>query len=80
MGKPVNGIKCNLHGNTFHSSTATRHLHGNCCEDCSKTGKKTTESFVAQCREKYEEFFDYSETVYSGVKTKLSVKCRKCGK
>ena len=78
MRKPVTGIKCDKH-HIFSVVSATKHVNGDAvCKDCSKTAKNTTERYVAQCREMYDEFFDYSETAYSGAKTKISVKCRKC--
>jgi|GEM_PF-6465838 len=42
--------------------------------------KLTQEEFIKRCIEKFgEDTFDFSETVYINNKTKVKVKCKKCG-
>jgi len=40
----------------------------------------TQEEFIKRCIEKFgNDIFDFSETVYVNSKTKVKVKCKKCG-
>lgn len=41
--------------------------------------RKTLEEFVAQCKEKHGDTYDYSESVYLGSEKKISIKCRTHG-
>lgn len=70
-------IICKEHGP--FSQNFSNHHTGKGCPDCGelKKGvkKKTTEEFVAEANEFHENFFDYTDTVYTGAKEEVSIIC-----
>ena len=71
-------IICPIHGEFWQKPT--NHLQGNGCHKCAKLNRyknsrkqKTTNDFISECREKYNERFDYSKTVYIDAKTPVIV-------
>lgn len=70
-------IICKDHG--VFSQTANRHLQGHGCPKCgakSKT-KKTTESFIQECKELKTVEYDYSKVDYKGNKEPIVIRCVK---
>lgn len=71
-------IICPLHGE--FNQTLNVHLNGHGCYQCgidSNTLNRayTTESFVTSAKEKHNNKYDYTETVYTGIRNKLKIKC-----
>ena len=48
------------------------------CPKCSGKYQPTTKEFIAKCKKKHGNKFDYSEVVYKNQKTKITLKCLKC--
>jgi len=40
----------------------------------------TTEEYIKRAIEKYNDLYDYSEVEYINAKTKIKIRCRRCGK
>lgn len=75
-------IVCPIHGEFFQ--TPHSHLHGHGCRKCfdernSKNRQMDTNSFVKKAKEKYGDLYDYSMVEYVDSKTKIKIKCNKCG-
>ena len=81
--KPIT-FKCLTCGHVFKRDlNLFRYVHT--CPNCNKKKisqerTKTTEEYVQQCKEKYGDLYDYSETVYTQSSEKVRVKCNECGK
>lgn len=75
-------IICKEHG--VFEQTSASHLNGkNGCPTCgkirsainrSKTQKEIIQEFIAI----YGDIYDYSETIYAGCKTKITIRCKEC--
>ncbi|MCD8208245.1 MAG: hypothetical protein LUD72_09945 [Bacteroidales bacterium] len=77
-------IKCRQCGKIFEQ-TPNRHLKGEGCPRCalqSRASKRslTYEEFIEKAVAKHEDKYDYSDVVYKNGSTKISIKCRQCGK
>ena len=75
-------VTCSDHGD--FDVVGASHLNGNGCAKCvqatSKTAQTyTTEAYVAKCKEKFGDLYDYSETVYVFSKDKVKIRCREHG-
>lgn len=73
-------LKCKKCGHEWHTN-AKRILNGQGCPKCA--GKcETTESFLCKLKENCPEIFENIEVLgeYSGSHSKISVKCKKCGR
>lgn len=74
-------IICPIHGEFFQK--AAMHLHGNGCPECAKKyqgpARKSTEEFVQEAQDIHNNKYDYSKTVYTGVKNKVCIICPKHG-
>lgn len=70
-------IICPIHGE--FQQKATMHLHGNGCPECAKKYqgpmRKSTEEFVQEAQDVHNNKYDYSKTVYTGVKNKVCIIC-----
>lgn len=79
-------ITCPTHGDFIQ--LGNKHLLGSGCPECGKesqrqkmTGpKKDTESFVKELRSIYGRKYDYSEVEYKGLRSLVSLTCKKHGK
>lgn len=68
-------ITCQQHG--AFNIVASAHLSGKGCTVCGRNATKgTTEEFVAQSRALYGDRFDYTNTHYNTLRTKVTVRCR----
>ena len=76
-------IVCPIHGSFYQTLNA--HINNKQgCEKCyhdSKIGKykMTTEEFIKRAREVHGDKYDYSQTVYNGLKEKINIICPKHG-
>ena len=74
-------IICRIHGSFWQ--VPTRHLEGAGCRYCAyakHNGKgRTTEEFIAEARAVHGEKYDYSQTKYVNVNTKVKIICPVCG-
>jgi hypothetical protein len=71
-------IICHLHGVFIQQPDS--HLHGTGCPKCGhiKKGKSHNigiKNFIARAKETHGNIYDYSETVYSGMRKKLLIRC-----
>lgn len=66
-------IKCTIHG--YFMQIGSTHLQGKGCMSCSGKRKKTTETFIRESRHIHGDFYDYSLSVYSGIKSKVVIVC-----
>ena len=76
-------IICPKHGE-FHQ-TPSNHLQGKGCKYCAIDNSRITQSkgketFVNDCLMQYGTKYDYNEVTYVNKKTKVRIKCNKCGK
>lgn len=76
-------IRCKLCDFWF-DQRACNHTSGRGCHQCKKNTLSSLnvlskDQFVAVARAIHGDEFDYSETVYSGMKTRIRVRCNKCG-
>lgn len=76
-------IVCPVHG--AFQQTPGNHLAGKGCRKCASQAaanryRKRPESFLAQAQRVHGNEYDYSNTVYSGARDKLTIECRKHGK
>lgn len=69
-------VICSIHGSFF--MTQAHLLEGKNCPKCSGKHRYTTEEFIAECKNKYQDRFDYSNTVYTTAHSYISVKCNIC--
>ena len=53
-------------------------LEGKNCPKCSGKHRYNTEEFIAECKSRYGESFDYSNTIYTTAHSYISVKCNTC--
>lgn len=72
-------IICRIHGE--FRQTPNRHLMGDGCPKCGgeRVGvicRKTQEQFLADAHKMHGDRYDYSETVYKDIKTKVKIGCR----
>lgn len=77
-------IHCKLHDKTFQQRPSA-HLQGQNCPDCGeesrlKTSTHTQEQFLAKCRAKHGNLYDYSEAVYKGSYKDITVICKDHGR
>ena len=71
-------IICKKHGSFFQ--TPNGHLEGkDGCNYCSKKVKKTQEQFIEEAKKIHGDKYDYSKTVYNGIKEKVTIVCKKHG-
>jgi len=72
-------IICPEHGEFWQKPNA--HLNGNGCPKCCINGvKRTKEEFVELAKSIHGKKFNYDDVVYVNSKTKVKIKCNKCGK
>lgn len=72
-------IFCKFHQDYFYQ-IAGDHLYGQGCPKCAGVVKKTQEQFLSEVRKVHgENRYDYSETIYRGLKYKIIIKCNDCG-
>lgn len=69
-------VVCFSHGPW--STTPNKHIMGRGCPRCYGFGK-TTFDFVEEAKAVHGERYDYSDTVYTGAKDKVSIVCRETG-
>lgn len=65
-------IKCNVHGVFFMHPND--HKRGQGCKKC-KSNLRTTESFISECNLIHSNKYTYENTVFTGLKSKVIVKC-----
>lgn len=79
-----NGLKAkvNVVCNTCHHNFDTIYddfVRGNGCPKCAPNQKKTTESFVSECKEAFGENYDYSLVEYISCMKKVKIICHPHG-
>ena len=77
-------LNCEKHGE-FKIIPANMLYKNEGCKECGiekmKQSKSLTrQEFINKANRLYENFFDYSLTIYKNNKTKLKIICKKCGK
>ena len=75
-------IICDKHGEFLQ--TASGHTYGKGCNKCGITTRiknsiMEKEEFIARCKIAHNGIYDYRDTVYLGIKEKVSVNCKKHG-
>ena len=65
------------HGETWQLPYS--HLNGVGCKVCSHRIQYTTDTYIKRAKEVHGNKFDYSKVKYINKKTKISIKCNKCG-
>ena len=75
-------IVCPKHGEFWQTPHA--HLSGCGCQKCyderrGQARKLSTEKFIEKAKKKYGDAFDYSQVDYVDSRTKVIIKCNKCG-
>lgn len=75
-------VTCRKHGDW--SANAYDFLHGHGCPQCGIDAVKqkrrmTQDEFIARCRERHGDEYDYSYAVYRGKRQKVTIVCRKHG-
>lgn len=66
-------ITCKKHGDFFQYTG--NHLAGSGCPICYGTHKKTTEQFIEEAKRIHGDKYDYSKTVYTNSKEKVTIIC-----
>lgn len=71
-------IICRKHGE--FKSNAYDFLHGHGCPECARetskeARRKEQELFIAQCRAKHGDKYDYSQTIYKGCQQRITIIC-----
>lgn len=66
-------IKCPIHGAFFQ--TPVNHLKGCGCPHCAGVALSDTATFIEKAKNVHGNKYDYSNTIYTNVKTKISVIC-----
>ena len=74
LQKPVTVI-CRKDGTVFEMRPQSILFGRSGCPKCPKRPRLTTEEFISRCKAKHGERFDYSNTVYTTMKDKVSVRC-----
>lgn len=69
-------VICAVHGSFW--MTQAHLLEGKNCPKCSGKHRYNTEEFIAECKSRYGESFDYSNTIYTTAHSYISVKCNTC--
>lgn len=69
-------VSCEDHGD--FSIKAGNFVNGQGCPKCAGK-RKTTEDFVSESKSVHGELYDYSETVYRGATTKVTIICKRHG-
>jgi len=75
-------IICHIHGTFFQ--TPSSHLQGSGCKECGKNKisralKKSTKTFIQQAMVTHNNFYGYTNTVYKGSATKVTITCPEHG-
>lgn len=69
-------ILCKIHG--LFEQLPNNHLKSN-CPSCSNRKKKTTDSFIEECKLLHGDDYDYHKVNYINLKTKVIIICNTCG-
>jgi len=69
--KPIK-IFCQNHG--VFEQTPNVHLTGSGCPECNSV-KISTEDFIKKCKDKHDNFYDYSLVDFKGVANKIKIIC-----
>lgn len=72
-------VRCNVCGYEWRTKPNLLYRSKNGCPNCGKLSM-TNEEFVTFCKEKYDDIYDFSETVFKGKTNNVIVKCRKDNK
>ena len=75
-------IICPIHGSFMQS--ATRHISGGRCQPCGKAyradgAKLTQEEFISKVIAVHDNTYDYSKTVYTCAREKITITCKRHG-
>ena len=70
-------VICHEHGE--FEQTASRHSNGRGCQKCGGTARLTTEEFIASSKIQHGDKYDYSKSVYTTSKAKVTIICPKHG-
>lgn len=77
-------IICPIHGEFYQTFNCHINQKQGCskCYNESKIGKykMSTEEFIAKAKQVHGDKYDYSETIYNGLKNKVTIICKKHGK
>ena len=69
-------VICAVHGSFM--MTSAHLLDGKNCPKCSGKYRYNTEEFITECKSRYGDSFDYSNTVYTTAHSYIDVKCNIC--
>lgn len=74
-------LRCTVHNHEFNISISAR-LGGQKCPKCAEENysllrKKTTEQFIEEAKEIHGDLHDYTDTVYTGCRRELEIRCKK---
>jgi hypothetical protein len=72
-------IVCWKNGHGLFRQTPSDHLYSKGCPKCAGNIRSSTEEFIQKARKKHGGRYDYSQVRYVGVKTNVSIICRKNG-
>lgn len=70
-------IGCLVHGDFLQ--TPNNHLSGNGCKRCAKNFKLTTDIFIEKATKIHSRAYDYSNTTFVNVRTKVKILCPRHG-
>jgi hypothetical protein len=70
-------IVCKIHGE--FNQTPTEHIQGYGCPKCGGSFPLTTEEFIEKAKKVHGDKYDYSKTVYTRTKDKVTIICKKHG-
>lgn len=70
-------IVCKIHGE--FNQTPTEHIQGYGCPKCGGSFPLTTEEFIEKAKKVHGDKYDYSKTVYTRTKNKVTIICKKHG-
>jgi len=76
--KSLIDIECPIHGR--FKQKASEHLRGYGCSKCARNKQLTTNEFINKAKNIHGDKYNYSESVYSKSKSKITVICEKHGK
>ena len=71
-------ITCPIHGDFWQTAANHAYKHAKGCPHCAGQGK-TTEIFIKEAQAYHGDTYDYSEAVYAGAHTNLTIICPKHG-
>lgn len=71
-------IICSMHGEFKQKPSV--HLSGSGCPQCAGNIRRTTEKFIEDAQTIHGDYYDYSQSIYDNIQSKLIIICRNHGK